>query len=291
MSEIICFQNLWKDFINVMGAAIDMQAVLDTVGQEHPLWLQSRNRLSIRLNQSNNLHLQNEDPSLIQDIKYRYYEIVTMQQFGDIVLGYLKFYENNLQRVSIKLPEGDVGEWQDYFDNEINYSTQSIIKVQMKKRYSLRRQWIEQLQRSTAITTNSTDRKLARSVQSIYIPLQKSDGFFGTFDSPLSMSNPVNENLVQSKHSAQNSIGDSEQIPGAKRLSQNAPKQKILNLRKQSLDASIDSLRESHISQQRNMSKAKTNFKTRQHELNIEHMEKSMIEKNRNCCGAECCQF
>lgn len=39
------------------------------------------------------------------------------------------------------------------------------------------------------------------------------------------------------------------------------------------------------------MSKAKTNLKTRQYELNKEHMEKSMIEKNRNCCGTGCCQF
>ncbi|CAD8086822.1 unnamed protein product [Paramecium sonneborni] len=288
----ISFQDLWKDFIYVMGAATDMQAVLDTVGQEHSLWLQSRNRLSIRLNRSNNLHLQNEDPSLIHDIKYRYYEIVTMQQFGDIVLGYLKFYESNLQRVPIRLPEGEVGEWQDFDDNEINYQTQSIIKLLMKKRYSFRRQWIEQLQSNTSITANSTDRNLARSVQSIYIPLQKTNGQFVILDSPLSMSNHLNENLLQSKHSAQNSIGDSEQNQGAKRLSQNAPKyKKLQNLRKQSLDVSIDSLRESHISQQRNMSKAKTNLKTRQHELNKEHMEKSIIEKNRNCCGSGCCQF
>ncbi|CAD8167088.1 unnamed protein product [Paramecium octaurelia] len=287
----INFQDLWKDFIHVMGAATDMQAVLDAVGKEHPLWLQSRSRLSIRLNRSNNLHLQNEDPSLIQDIKYRYYEVVTMQQFGEIVLGYLKFYESNLQRIPIRLPEGDVGEWQDFDENEAAYQTQSAIKLLMKKRYSFRRLWIEQLQKGSPITTISTDRQQARSVQSIYIPLQKPDGIFGTFDSPLSMSNPVNENLITSKKSVQNSIGDSEQNPGAKRLSQNALKNRLSNLRKQSLDVSIDSLRESHISQQRNMSKAKSNLKTRQHELNKEHMEKSMIEKNRNCCGTGCCQF
>ncbi|CAD8069111.1 unnamed protein product [Paramecium primaurelia] len=287
----INFQDLWKDFIYVMGAATDMQAVLDTVGKEHPLWLQSRSRLSIRLNRSNNLHLKNEDPSLIQDIKYRYYEVVTMQQFGEIVLGYLKFYESNLQRVPIRLPEGEVGEWQDFDENEAIYQTQSMIKLLMKKRYSFRRLWIEQLQRGSPITTISTERQQARSVQSIQIPLHKPDGYFGTFDSPLSMSNPVNENLITSKKSVQNSIGYSEQNQGAKRLSQNAPKNRLSNLRKQSLDVSIDSLRESHISQQRNMSKAKTNLKTRQHELNKEHMEKSMIEKNRNCCGTGCCQF
>ncbi|CAK76859.1 unnamed protein product (macronuclear) [Paramecium tetraurelia] len=287
----INFQDLWKDFIHVMGAATDMQAVLDAVGKEHPLWLQSRSRLSIRLNRSNNLHMQNEDPSLIQDIKYRYYEVVTMQQFGEIVLGYLKFYESNLQRIPIRLPEGDVGEWQDFDENEAVYQTQSMIKLLMKKRYSFRRLWIEQLQKGSPITTISTDRQQARSVQSIYIPLQKPDGLFGSFDSPLSMSNHVNENLITSKKSVQNSIGDSEQNPGAKRLSQNTPKNRLSKLRKQSLDVSIDSLRESHISQQRNMSKAKSNLKTRQHELNKEHMEKSMIEKNRNCCGTGCCQF
>ncbi|CAD8170504.1 unnamed protein product [Paramecium pentaurelia] len=284
----ISFQDLWNDFIIVMSAATDMQAVLDTVGQEHPLWLQSRNRLSIQLNRSNNIHLKNQDPSLIQDIKYRYYEIVTMQQFGDIVLGYLKFYESNLQRMPIKLPEGDVGDWQEFEESEINYQTQSMVKLQMKKQYSIRKQWIEQQQKGSPIITN---KKQARSAQSIYIPIHKPDGYYGSLDSPLSMSNPVNENLVNSKNSVQNSNGDSDQMLGVKKISQNATKNRQSNLRKQSLDASIDSLRESHISQQRNMSKAKSNLKTKQHELNKEHMEKSMIEKNRNCCGTGCCIF
>ncbi|CAK81560.1 unnamed protein product (macronuclear) [Paramecium tetraurelia] len=271
-----------------MKAATDMQAVLDTVGQEHPFWLQSRNRLSVQLNRSNQIHLKNQDPSLVQDIKYRYYEIVTIQQFGDIVLGYLKFYENNLQRMPFQLPEGDIGEWQDFNESETNYQAQSMIKMQMKKQYSLRKQWIEQQRKGSLIIANQQQ---ARSAQSIYIPFNKTDGYCGSFDSPLSMSNPVNENLVNSKHSVQNSNGDSEQLPGGKRHTQNATKNRVSNIRKQSLDVSIDSLRESHISQQRNMSKAKSNLKTKQHELNIEHMEQSMVEKNRNCCGSECCQF
>lgn len=34
-----------------------------------------------------------------------------MQQFDEIILGFLKFYESNLQRMPISLPVGDVGEW------------------------------------------------------------------------------------------------------------------------------------------------------------------------------------